>query len=214
MGLQVGVLQPEAQHAGLGRIPALARQVHAQVLPEVDQLQGGADLVTLRKRMGVHHAVEVQQQAPHRVGRAAAIVQKRVFRGETLAGGGHAHVLLEGIEQLLQQVRGELEFTHHRPQGLEHTRPFATGGLLPGRGAQVVAKARQVGQAAGGAGFPFIGEVITGAGKPVNGGYDRSQARRAQPGGDRKVLVMVDRPGLCRWGMVFWGQWVPCLTIK
>ena len=64
---------------------AATRDVHAQVLPEVDELQRRADGVALRQRLCIVHTVEVQQQAAYGVGRAPAIVQQ--FRAvEALPG--------------------------------------------------------------------------------------------------------------------------------
>ena len=67
---EVFARQAVAGAVGQRQVEAPARQVHAQVLPEVDQLQRAADGVALRQRVGVVHAVQVQQQAPDRVGRA------------------------------------------------------------------------------------------------------------------------------------------------
>ena len=65
-----------ARAVGERQVEAAARQVDAQVLPEVDELQRGADGVRRAQRRGVVDAVEVQQQAADRVGRAAAVVEQ------------------------------------------------------------------------------------------------------------------------------------------
>ena len=51
-----------------GQVDAAIRNIPTQVLPKIDELQGRADAVALRKRCAVLHTVEVQQQPAHGVG--------------------------------------------------------------------------------------------------------------------------------------------------
>jgi hypothetical protein len=108
------VVDGDAVRGAIGQrqIEAPARDVHRQVLPEVDELQRGADGVAFGQGRGCAHAVQVQQQAAHRVGRAPAVVQQRGLVGVGGAGVGHAHVLLEGGEQIEQRRLGQLERPH------------------------------------------------------------------------------------------------------
>ncbi len=85
-----------ARQVGVGEVVAPARQVHAQVLPEVDELQRGADGVAFRQRLLTAHAVQVQQQPAHGVGGAAAVVQQLGLGGIALGVAGFLHVLHEG----------------------------------------------------------------------------------------------------------------------
>ena len=47
-------------------------------------------------------------------------------------------------------------------------------------------------QALGGRGVAFVGDVVGGACKPIDSGYRRAQARRAQPAGDREIFIVID----------------------
>jgi hypothetical protein len=60
---------------------------------------------------------------------------------------------------------------------------------------QVIFVLGQVVQASGGGRVAFIGQVIGGSGKPVNGTNGGAQVRWAQERGDRKIFVMIHALG-------------------
>ncbi len=91
-------------HPCLWEIAAPARQIHAAVLPKINQLQGGTDGVTVGKCLRAVHVVQVQQQASHRVGRAAAIVQQVGFVVVAHVERRHLHILHKGVEQIEQKT--------------------------------------------------------------------------------------------------------------
>ena len=112
---------------------ALTWQVLAQVLPEVDELQGRANGIALRQGPGGVHAIKVQQQAADGVGRVAAIVQQLGRVGVGGLRGCHAHVLLKGTKQVGQKWLGQLVGLHLNGQRAEDLRPGGTrqhGGLI------------------------------------------------------------------------------------
>ena len=135
----------------------------------------------------VADAVEVQQQAPDRVGRAAAVIHQFGLVGVT----GLVHVLLKSAEQVAQQGQGQLPLADLRGQGVKHSGPAAGCGLALCAGSQIGFVERQVLRSLGGAGLAFVGQVVGGAGEVVNGHHGRPQMRWTQDGGDRKVFVMV-----------------------
>ena len=183
----------KAMRGALGQrqVVAATGQIHAQVLPEVDELQRGADGVALAQGLLLRHAIQVQQQAAHGVGRAAAVVQQGGHIGVGGAVARHRHVLYEGAEQIVQRLRGQAEGAHLRCQRNKHLRPAGRRRLALRYGQQVSAVAGQIAQPGGGGRIAFIGQVVRRAGELVNSGNGRAQARRAQPGSDGKVFVML-----------------------
>mgnify|MGYP003486238527 CR=1 FL=1 len=65
---EVGVRQAVRGQHIQWQVVALAGQVHTQVLPEIDELQGRAYVVAFDEALHIGHAVQVQQQTTHRVG--------------------------------------------------------------------------------------------------------------------------------------------------
>jgi hypothetical protein len=61
---------------------------------------------------------------------------------------------------------------------------------MPGNSQKVIFIVAQIFQALSGRGITFIGQVVSGAGKPINSGDGGPQAGRTQPGRDGKILVM------------------------
>ena len=64
-----------------------------------------------------------------------------------------------------------------------------------GDGHQVGVVGGQVGQAGGGRGVAFVGNVVGRAGEAIDGRDGLAQVRRAQHGRDREILVMGYRRG-------------------
>ena len=175
----------------LGQVVAATRQVNAQVLPKINELQRRANRVALRQRLGIAHPIQMQQQAPHGVGRALAVVQQLVVRAVVMRFGGVAHVLLKGVEQGVQQGRGQGVLCGLGGQWLKHLWPLGAGLALQ-RQLELLPKLGQGREAFLGGGVAFVGDVVGGAGKVVDGRNGRAQGRRAQPRGHRKVFVMID----------------------
>ena len=189
-GLQVLAGDAKALAIGLGQVKAAPGQVFAQVLPKVDQLQRGANGIAALQCLRVGDAVQVQQQAPHGVGRAAAVVQQLGAVGITGGAGGFFNVLDEGTEQIIEQRHRQLVAGNGLLQRGEHSAPARAGGVALGAGVQVVAVGAQIGQALGRQGSALIGQIIGGAGKGINCRNWRAQVRGAQPRGNGKILVM------------------------
>jgi hypothetical protein len=63
---------------------------------------------------------------------------------------------------------------------------------MPGNSQQVIFIVTQIFQALSGRCIALIGQVISGAGKPINSGNGRAQMGGAKPGRNRKILVMRD----------------------
>jgi hypothetical protein len=99
-----------------------------------------------------------------------------------------------------QQRRVERVTLRRLRQRAEHLRP-ARGVLALQGGVEFGAVGRELGQAIARAVIAFVGHVVGQAREAVDGGHGRAQRRRAQPGGDGEVLVVVDRGterGNCR----------------
>jgi hypothetical protein len=77
--------------------------VDGHVLPEIDQLQGGADAVRLCQMFRFGPPKQVQHQTADRVGRTAAVVEQ--FRVIGIAR--FDHVLREGIKQVTEELDGQ-----------------------------------------------------------------------------------------------------------
>ena len=191
-GRQFACADPMRLQVSQRHVVAAARAVHAQVLPEVDELQRAADGVGLLQRHAVVDAVQVQQQPAHRVGRAAAVVQQ----GGAVGVVGVAHVLLKRVEQGLQQGQRQGVTLHLHPERGKLGLPARAGRVGPGGGMQVAPVLRQVGQADLWAGAAFVRQVVGRACKVVDGGHRRPQRRWAQQRGDGKVFIVLHAHGV------------------
>ena len=160
--------------------------IHSHVLPEVDELESGADAVALRQAERVGVAVEVQEQTADGVGAAAGIVHQLA---EVLVAGFH-YVLAEGGEQVVERLKRQLE----RPDGFVCQPPhqlgmrdFARADVLKlGTQAVKLAQAFFLGQIA------FVGDVVGSAGEGVDGMHGAAQAARQGERADGKVFVVSD----------------------
>ena len=97
-------------------VDAALPAVEGDGLPWVDELQAAADGVRQRLTFGMLDAVEGQQQAADRIGRAAAVVHQ--FREGCIAF--LHHVLAEGVEQVAEQLQRQPVLGDGRPQALEN----------------------------------------------------------------------------------------------
>ena len=177
---------------GVGQVMAAAGDVHAQVLPEVDQLQGGADGVAFFQRLRAGHAIQVQQQTAHGVGGAAAIVQQLGAVGVALGVAGFLHVLDEGAEQVVEQRHRQRVRAQHGLQRAEHSGPLRCGRLACGYPGQFGAVGGKVSEALRGRCVALVGNVVCRAGKGVDGCNGLAQVRRAQQRGHGEVFVVRD----------------------
>ena len=187
-----GLVDAEAFHVGLRQVDALLLPVHGHVLPEVDELQAGADPVGHGQVFGGVGAVEVQHQPAHRVGRAAAVVRKL----GKICVAGLAHILAEGVEQVAKEPDRQLELADVVPKAIEDrgqrgvVESFI---LLDGvERPAVVVEPRQADDRLR---VAFVGDVVGGAGKGVDGLDRLAQVRGQKEGRDGEVFVVVDGHG-------------------
>ncbi|MNL75045.1 hypothetical protein D3C87_2007840 [compost metagenome] len=75
------------------------------------------------QRLGIRHAIQVQQQAAHGVGGAAAVVEQLVTVGVALGVAGFFDVLGERAEQVCQQRHRQLVAAQHRLQRHKYAGP-------------------------------------------------------------------------------------------
>jgi len=168
-----------------------ARPIDAQVLPEVDQLQGSADGVGLRQGARPVDAIQMQQQPAYRVGRSAAVIQQL---GSRLVGRV-AHVLLESVQQIGQQGLRQSEARHAGSQRGKHFAPARTGQATAVDRLQVLPVFPQVGQALRGASIALVGDIVCRACKVVDRRDGWAQGRRTQDRRHRKVFIVLDAHG-------------------
>ncbi len=91
-------------HLVLREVDAVFFVIDRHVLQEIDDLQRGTDGIRHADVARRSLAVEVQQQAADRIGRAAAIIHD--FAEIGVAGLGH--VLAEGVEQVIEGLQRQL----------------------------------------------------------------------------------------------------------
>ena len=87
---QVVVAVAEAAAVLLGQVDAADVEIAAHVLPEIGELQGGADVIGQGRPRLVERLAEVKHQPPDRVGGAAAIVEQLIERLVSLDDAGPA----------------------------------------------------------------------------------------------------------------------------
>ena len=158
---------------------AATRNVFTQVLPEVDELQSRANGIALRQCLGIVDAIQMQQQAPYRVGRAAAVVQQVFALG---VGGGIAcflDVLNECAQQVVQQRERQLMLLHLVLQRCKDVAPACRCWRTCGYCVQSAAIAVQGIQALLRAGITFVGNIVSSACERVDGRYWLAQRGRA-----------------------------------
>ena len=177
---------------GLRHIEPASSRVDAQVLPEIRELQCAANRVRLRERGGIVDAVQVKHQPPHRVGRATAVVQQFGAVGV----GVLDNVLLERAEQVREQGHRQSKPRDRAGERFEHRCPAWRGRRAARDRVQIAAVVGQVREPLRGRGIALVGEVVGGAGEPIDRRDGRPQARRAQQRSNRKVLVVIDAHGV------------------
>ena len=177
-----------ALRVGRRHVDAAARCVAADVLPEIRELERAADRVGARERDRVVDAVKVKQQAADRVGRAATVVeQPRAVGVAGLHGVGR-----EGVEQVREKRGRQTVSCDGAGQRSEHLGPAGRRRGSRGDGEQVGAERGEVGDARFRCRIAFVGDVVGRAREAVDRADRRTQLRRAEPGGNRELLVMID----------------------
>ena len=168
----------------------------AQVLPEIGELQCGANGVAAAQRGRIVDAVEVQHEAPDRTRRATAIVQQFSPVGVTVPG----RVLCKRTQQVGQQVKWQLMARQYYLERTEDASPTRRCRRTASHCKQFAAIGTEVGKSRFGARLAFVGDVIGGSGESIDRHHRGPQARRAQPGSDRKVFVVIHRhDSNCPW---------------
>ena len=115
----------------LGQIDAVLVPVEAHVLPEIDQLQAGADGVGLFQVLRAGGVEQMQHQPADRIGRARAVVQQR---GVILVARD-GDVLFEGRQQVVERRDRQLvarDGGRQRPK-IPRQRRIAGGAWRPAR---------------------------------------------------------------------------------
>lgn len=184
---QVFLRGAEAFEVGLGEIDTVLAEVHGDVLPEVGQLERGADAVRQPSQAGIAQAEQVKDDPAHRVRRVTAVMEQVVKGG--VAAGRDIHP--EGGQEVPQELHGEVE----APDGVAEGDERGVRGRVLQTGVEQALPLAQAFEA-----LPLVGgfvrEVVGGAGEGVDGADVRTEGLRQEPGGHREVLVVVPRDPL------------------
>ena len=181
-GIDLPFGHAEALQVLLRQVDATLAPVDGDVLPEVGELQAGADGVRPRHRLLVAAAVQREQQAADRVGRAPAVVAQvsRTIRSAWSSRPVRTPTAGRGIARAAGCVpgsprRGPASRWHGRSRSVE---------LLPqpGQRAQPFCRRR----------VTLVGEVVGGAGEAIDRPDGGAQRRRRQQRCNGKVLVVTD----------------------
>ena len=131
-------------------------------------------------------AIQREQQASDRIGRAAAVVE-HVGKGRVAA---HGHVLREGGQEVAERGRGQGHARGSRRPALGRA---ARRGCSP---AAIVSrwrsKAASAARRSAGRRVAFVGEVVRGAREAVDRHDGGAQGRGHEARGHREILVMAD----------------------
>ena len=125
----------------LGQVDAVLVPVEAHVLPEIDQLQAGADGVGLFQVLRAGGVEQMQHQPADRIGRARAVVQQR---GVILVARD-GDVLFEGRQQVVERRDRQLvarDGGRQRPEDPRQRR-IAGAGVAPGSAPMRCSSARK-----------------------------------------------------------------------
>ena len=157
-----------------GQIDPVLAGIDADVLQEVDALQGAADGVRLPAVVGGVGAVELQHQPSDRIGRAAAVVLHIIGTGIAR----HAQILPECVDQVAKALPVQPVAGGRRHQPVHHgdAAGCAAAGLLH-RGIE----RQQGGLARHHRGIALIGQIVGMPRKMIDGHYRTPQPGRHQP---------------------------------
>ena len=175
----------EARQVFRRHVHAVLPPVDRHVLPEVGQLQARADGVARAHVGGRVRAVQREQDAAHRIGRAPAVVGQVVV-GRVAADGDvlpeRRHEVVErGERQRVLPDRGG-QRRKRRRVGRPPGRDLVERRVVGGKGGEPLRRRR----------VALVGDVVRRAGEPVDRHDRGAQARRHKPGRHGKVFVMAD----------------------
>ena len=122
------------------QVVAATHDVEADVLPEVDQLQGRADSIALRLRRCVADAIQMKQQPADRVGAAPAIVKQFPAACIARAVAAADHVLFKSRQQVPQRPLRQHEVADRAAQWNENAGPTAAVGPAGEAGIEIGAE--------------------------------------------------------------------------
>ena len=160
--------------------------IHGHVLPEVDELQGGADAVALGEAERVGMTIEVQQQSADRIGTAAGIIHQLA---KVLIAGFH-YVLAEGGKQVVEGLERKIERPHSL--ALEPLHQFAVRGLAGGQAVELCPQVIELAQAFFVGQIAFVSDVVGNAGERIDGVHRSAQAARQNQRADGEIFVVSD----------------------
>ena len=180
----------------LRHINAAARKILPHILRKIGKLQPGADRIRFFNELvltcvQIHKPCKGKHQLPDRVCRSAAVVQHFVFGLQNRV----VHILSKCRQQrecggdgnvicIKRLTKGSADLSRHREIAMS---PF---GLLAMTVHQPILQCRQPRKPLVNREPPLIGQVITRAGKAVQGQHARAHGLGYQPRSDRKVFVM------------------------
>ena len=148
-------------------------------MPEVGQLQCGADRIRHAIGIGIGAPGQPQHEPADGVGRAAAVVQHVV----PPLVARRDHILTKGAEQIVEERQRQIELRAR----LRQRREDIVARRLP----QVRRPFVEQREALVGGATRLIGDVVGAAGEGIDGGDVRSQVGGDEPRRDRKVLVVL-----------------------
>jgi hypothetical protein len=110
-----------------------------------------------------------------------------------LACGALDDVLLRRVEQVLHLIHGQLVLHDGLRQRFKNMRPARIARVVGVQAlGELVFEFRQLQQTRVGGFMAFVGQIVGGSGKSVNGQYRRAQTRWAQPRGNGEVFGMTN----------------------
>ena len=155
--------------------------VHADVLPEVGQLQRGAGVVGKLLALGIVIAAQVEDEMPYGIRRVAAVGEHIVEGFETSDG----LVLTEGNQQIGKLVFGNVKLLDGFGQG--HKNRMARIALVAG--IEFGLPFIEQGQSRGGVSY-FVAQIVGDAAVGVDVQEILTEVLGKKPGGYRKIFVM------------------------
>ena len=164
-----------------GQVDATSQPVAADVLPEVHQLQAGADRVGKAHQFPIPAPFERQHDPAHGIGRPSAVV------GEFLAGvvPRASLILLEGVKQVREGLALQARGPDRLRERDEH-RMLRPAGEAP---CELLTPRRERHEGLLRAGR-LVGEIVAPAGEGVDVGEVLPEPRRHEPRRHGEVLIV------------------------
>ena len=164
-----------------GKIDAVDVGITSNILPEVGELQSRADRI---RPLGVPFAelaADVKHQSADRVGTASAVIAELIERVVSL----NPLILLEGGDQILERLPGDLAFLDRLLQCDKHGMPGGTGVAI----SQFAPPPVQEFQRSFGS-LDFIPQIIRPAAEGIDAVEVLMKLFGKQPGDDGEVFVV------------------------